>query len=885
MPDIADVAWSEHDERNSEAVPNGWPTGAFPAYTDLVGQMMMGATKRFWNKINPIYQTTGTGDDYVVQTEIGIDQINLYEILCIRIDRSNTTTTPTLQFGATNARTIVKAGPSGYIPLVAGDMFAGSSHTFWYNGAFYILVDPAIIVGGNVQPYSDNLTSWAAINRAMGFDAFAAGGVLPIAMGGTNATDADTARLNLAVDTYASNIAAMQALDVTKNKVVVLTAPGRGGTFVFNSSNLSAQVTNDPQQGVYVAPSSDTTGASGAWMRQYTRLSVEFFGASTSATASANLTAIQAAINFAQNYDGYLYYPKLYSINGSLSWSNNVVMEGVSAFTSGITTTTGAAISWVPSTLISNNNTWYGLYHMSVISTDAGAHYGIEYASTGNEYISNFEVVGCYLSGTSGGASWDSTGSTVGIFSCTIRRNWFNNGMVIKDGGDSITILENTINGNGIGVFVNALKTGARQLVIRNNNISARSECVYIQNATGTIIDSNWMETPSYLGSYTGTTGSLCYAATAPNTRIMRNTIQPLASVGGGFVPAAYSIRLNTSGASSIIRDNFIAIGGTGHIQIGGGVTNTLIDWDNNFDVTPVITDAGTGTFGAGNTPGVFNQLVSFKTTAQFTTVISAECTNTGTGNGPYYDVYRNKAGGAAVNDGIGGFLWWGNNASGTKINLGYLTMTWNNVTAGAETGTFNIATYVSGSLTLAVQFGTTISMNRATTFSSYAAPGANGGAPLGQATLGWSGAFFSNGAALNFNNGNYTVTHSAGVLTFSGAVLSSGTGGVGYATGAGGTVTQATSRTTGVTLNKTSGAITLFSVAGSTTPATFTVTNSTVAATDTIILNQKSGTNLYILLVTAVAAGSFNVTVYTTGGTTAEAPVINFNVIKGVTA
>jgi len=116
MPDIADVAWSEHDERNSEAVPNGWPTGAFPAYTDLVGQMMMGATKRFWNKINPIYQTTGTGDDYVVQTEIGIDQINLYEILCIRIDRSNTTTTPTLQFGATNARTIVKAGPSGYIP-------------------------------------------------------------------------------------------------------------------------------------------------------------------------------------------------------------------------------------------------------------------------------------------------------------------------------------------------------------------------------------------------------------------------------------------------------------------------------------------------------------------------------------------------------------------------------------------------------------------------------------------------------------------------------------------------------------------------------------------------------------------------------------------------
>lgn len=121
--------------------------------------------------------------------------------------------------------------------------------------------------------------------------------------------------------------------------------------------------------------------------------------------------------------------------------------------------------------------------------------------------------------------------------------------------------------------------------------------------------------------------------------------------------------------------------------------------------------------------------------------------------------------------------------------------------------------------------------------------------------------------------------------LAVTAAVTSSGTAGVGYATGAGGTVTQITSRTTGVTLNKTSGAITLFSAAGSTTAATFTVTNSTVAATDVIILNQKSGTDLYDLMVTAVAAGSFNITFRTTGGTTTEQPVFNFAVIKGVAA
>lgn len=142
----------------------------------------------------------------------------------------------------------------------------------------------------------------------------------------------------------------------------------------------------------------------------------------------------------------------------------------------------------------------------------------------------------------------------------------------------------------------------------------------------------------------------------------------------------------------------------------------------------------------------------------------------------------------------------------------------------------------------------------------------------------------------LVFNNTPTLITPILGAATgtslaVTDAVTSSGTAGVGYATGAGGTVTQGTSRTTGVTLNKTSGAITLFSAAGTTVATTFTVTNSTVAATDVIILSQKSGTDLYDLMVTAVGAGSFNITFRTTGGTTTEQPVFNFVVIKGVAA
>ncbi len=140
------------------------------------------------------------------------------------------------------------------------------------------------------------------------------------------------------------------------------------------------------------------------------------------------------------------------------------------------------------------------------------------------------------------------------------------------------------------------------------------------------------------------------------------------------------------------------------------------------------------------------------------------------------------------------------------------------------------------------------------------------------------------------FGTGGFNVQPNATTswtFTLAGALLGvNGTGGLGYGTGAGGAVTQATSRTTGVTLNKVAGAITLFTAAGSTTATSFTVTNSTVAATDTIIVSVKSSTtNKYLAFVSAVAAGSFEITFYTTGGTTSDAPVINFSVIKAVAA
>lgn len=123
-------------------------------------------------------------------------------------------------------------------------------------------------------------------------------------------------------------------------------------------------------------------------------------------------------------------------------------------------------------------------------------------------------------------------------------------------------------------------------------------------------------------------------------------------------------------------------------------------------------------------------------------------------------------------------------------------------------------------------------------------------------------------GGSTKFKVSKAGLATSAGVLSTVGAN--------GYTTGAGGTVTQGTSRTTAVTLNKAAMQITLVSAAGSATPASFTVNNSLVTANDVIHCSQKSGTDLYIISVTNVAAGSFRITSYTTGGTTTEQPVFN---------
>jgi hypothetical protein len=115
--------------------------------------------------------------------------------------------------------------------------------------------------------------------------------------------------------------------------------------------------------------------------------------------------------------------------------------------------------------------------------------------------------------------------------------------------------------------------------------------------------------------------------------------------------------------------------------------------------------------------------------------------------------------------------------------------------------------------------------------------------------------------------------------------------GGFGYDTGAGGTVTQATNKSTAVTLNKMCGKITTNNAPlGANTTVTFALNNTQIGVNDSILVNVNSpGLATDGTYQAWANVGLSNQTVIClrniSGGSLSEAVVLTFNVIKGVVA
>lgn len=136
------------------------------------------------------------------------------------------------------------------------------------------------------------------------------------------ATAAETAR-DVAVSTYAdlqnttdpalgaaiagrgvvtaTDAAQVSALPVARALSAQLYSGGRSGSFYWSEADHSADVSGDVLQGVYIAPASDLTGASGSWVRQYDifqGVKIGWFGGVSDYGLTDNSAAIQAAYDF-----------------------------------------------------------------------------------------------------------------------------------------------------------------------------------------------------------------------------------------------------------------------------------------------------------------------------------------------------------------------------------------------------------------------------------------------------------------------------------------------------------------------------------------------------------------------------------------------------------
>lgn len=128
-----------------------------------------------------------------------------------------------------------------------------------------------------------NLADWM---KALGYPSSATGADQPLAQALDNR------------EIWATDLAEMKALDsalLDAGTASRITTTGRAGVFRWASGDQSANVSADPQEGVWVAPDSDATGASGAWERVFTGpVDVRWFGSVDDVNSSV---AIQAAID------------------------------------------------------------------------------------------------------------------------------------------------------------------------------------------------------------------------------------------------------------------------------------------------------------------------------------------------------------------------------------------------------------------------------------------------------------------------------------------------------------------------------------------------------------------------------------------------------------
>lgn len=391
------------------------------------------------------------------------------------------------------------------------------------------------------------------------------------------------------------------------------------------------------------------------------------------------------------------------------------------------------------------------------------------------------------------------------------------------------------------------------------------------------------------------------------------------------------SITVDTAYAGKLIIDGNSSVGSANNVTVGANVNNFAIV-NNFFNGGMITVAAGTSDFYViDNNPnatvsdsgtGVHKVVGTFAgQTYASAASIQAPSITLRNASGFTSDIRFGVAGTSGATLTVAGAssgsqVWQTSSvASGTIIfPTGSATLA--PLASPQFTGTINAAAMsMSGQLNIIYANATAVLQDSGTSFVQMEVKGGGmGGFTVGQEGSGSGGNLIAGSAAgdgvlnisdnkrfvLGANNtvvfyinpsgglGLKTATDpGAGSFLANASIKSQGaTAGIGYATGAGGTVAQATSKATGVTLSTASGQITMNNAAlAAATIVSFVLTNTAIAATDVLVLNHISGGTVGSYTLNAqCAAGSATINVRNnTAGSLSEAIVIQFALIKAV--
>jgi len=689
-----------------------------------------------------------------------------------------------------------------------------------------------------------------------------------------------------------------------------LTQAGRAGVFVFDSSNLSSRVSADAAQGVYVAPNSDKSGASGAWVRAFDGPhNVKWFGAAgdgatndgpafTAALAYLTATAqTVAGVSFNTGGRELLVPQGSYFLGTTtLDIYSTLRIRGEGTGEAG-----GAAsmLSWAAGTSgirVQRYNTFgtngrndalgkkggdasiiEGLYLKGGFAGTEGEYHGIQLrarATVRDCVIDNFAGDGVYIGAdhTSGDGATVPQGNANGFHLERLRITGCRTAVTVI-GGDAnagttyaIDIAACRQHGINDSSFLGNSHYGAQAA---NCSLTSYNDGVNI----GATVVSNGTNRYSVIA------GQAAGASTnAPSGTTANNSWWRYENAGG--VSASVGIPLWTSGM--LVREGY---------PYYATNNNARVLFSNPYfegAQAPIYLSKTSMVLGGSGPPNVAganpNQLCATQDGVASKAGLVSYCYD---GTSSWF-ARLGEVGARTA-------LMWSDASAGNFWRIkdtgsGDWKCDWANL--GAD-----VSFLVSGSAT-AQQFGTGAAY--AFAFAPYSLMVMDNAKGIGNARrLMIDSAVPASGA---HGQGEFVLYRgaSAGLIgwkctgagtpgTWEALYSGYGTAPIGYASGAGGAAVQATSKSTGVTLNKLSGKITMNAASlAAGTAVGFVLTNSQIAASDVVVVSIASGATAdsYTVGVDAVGAGSCRISLRNlSGGALAEAVVLNFAVIKAVNA